>query len=1325
MTLDNSARNDAAREGPDRDEEALEELLSRYVDRLNAGEMLDAEKILAEHPTDGPELVERLEVFQSVCGSPCQASALGTLGDYTLRRRIGRGGMGVVYDAWQNSLDRQVALKVLPAGIAADNRAFMRFMREAKTAAQLQHQNIVAVYGMGVEQNTPYYAMEFVDGETLAQEVAKLKGAEPESPTPFGRKDGAGYFEELARAFADVADGLQHAHSKGVIHRDIKPSNLILDHERRLRILDFGLARLEGQESLTVTGDVFGTPLYMSPEQARRKKIPIDHRTDIYSLGTALYEMLALRPPFKGKDHHDTLSQIIERDPLEPRKVNPRVPRDLETIVLKCLRKEAADRYGTAEALGQDLRRFVRGDPIEARPQGRWERTTRKAWRSRWKILIASVIGILVVVSTILGHFTYRDRLAKDLARYEESVARSMLLVELSAISSAADARLEKNALLPGGLFELADFEGASGEFMEALEELSRQERRFPGRPEAYYQRARVLLALERSEDAIVDLKNALRVDAEFMPARVALEDLGEGLPPHAVSLADSSKGSESWREDWAGYHEAMRRSDYPRVVECTSRLLETSAIGQAYFGIEIESRLRRAEARLKLKDLRAFADLEVVRIRWHSAPEPVLLQGLALHLLGHPEEGEKVFQKVFEAFPRRGNTSLWVAGIYLALADPVRAARWIERVEGEPARERLRALRLQTIGDHPGAVAAGSRALELEPGNPINHVALSDLFSLRDMQRQAAILENAAKLFPQNVEIKQALADVYFWLNRFPEAIKLAREVLQVSPRLALARVTLGASLLRLGQVDEALSVLEKVARDPKNFRHTLGWANFILGRLDEARLAYEGVDRLDQDSTALRTLGLIEARRGHPDKSLPLLMKSLEGYPRDGMAHYNLALFYEERGEWELAERYLADSYRLYPEDFSHWRLLNLLRGGESENPDLSALEELFMDLERRAALPGTFRDKQLLSRIILLRNKSPDEVQRASKLAREAFEEAKFPYPEILATLADTQYALDDKASALLSLEGAMLLHHATKGMAAQLDRWRKEVSMDGVAEQRSPESMLGVARAARGDGRWGQALDSSFEGLVTYPGEARFLGELALLWTSDPSPVEARLGALAAAGVQGRRDVRARASDLLAHFRRLRETGRVRIDCGGVGYIDYGGDGNSSRAEGTWSSDAFFRGGWDHGMLQSDQMSVGVAYTETRYADGQWSPSHCFKGRITGTDDMDLYRTVRWFHPAEFRPGYQIPLPPGRYIVRLHFVETWFQAEGLRRFDVLVEGRKFLEGLDPCLKGFAVAFIEELETTVDDGLLDIEFVPLCSYPAIAAIEVLRKE
>ena len=253
MGPEKNQSKDLANSGKQSDADlSMELLLWRYVDRINAGERIQASEVYADHPENAHEILEQLEAFQEIDTEFHPEDPLATLGDYTLRRQIGRGGMGVVYEAWENSMDRAVALKVLPAGAAADDKTFHRFMREARTSGKLSHPNVVPVFGVGIKEHTPYYAMELVEGETLAQILAKIREAEPEAETPFGPKDKVDYFVKLVRAFADVAEGLQHAHSKGVVHRDIKPSNLILDGEGRLRILDFGLAHLEGQESLTL-----------------------------------------------------------------------------------------------------------------------------------------------------------------------------------------------------------------------------------------------------------------------------------------------------------------------------------------------------------------------------------------------------------------------------------------------------------------------------------------------------------------------------------------------------------------------------------------------------------------------------------------------------------------------------------------------------------------------------------------------------------------------------------------------------------------------------------------------------------------------------------------------------------------------------------------------------------------------------------------------------------------------------------------------------------------------------------------------------------------
>ena len=330
-----------------------------------------------------------------------------------------------------------------------------------------------------------------------------------------------------------------------MIHRDIKPSNLILDSEGRLRILDFGLARLEGQESLTLSGDLVGTPLYMSPEQARRRKIPVDHRTDIYSLGTTMYEALTGRPPFRGTSHADTLSRIIERDPVAPRKVNARVSGDLETIVLKCLRKDAADRYGTAEALGQDLRRFVRGDPIEARPQPGWELLARRVRRHRATIAGATAMVIVFVLAATLLWMAHEDAYKSEIEDYDAKVAK---LYRRGFIYGTDVGRRLSSRAHGGFLHE--DFRSAEGEagpdpVATAVEQLAGSARILRDKPEPHYHRAGGLLLLDRTDEAREAIERALSIDDRFVPALALRGELPNTTDDHpdTLTLKDGARG--------------------------------------------------------------------------------------------------------------------------------------------------------------------------------------------------------------------------------------------------------------------------------------------------------------------------------------------------------------------------------------------------------------------------------------------------------------------------------------------------------------------------------------------------------------------------------------------------------------------------------------------------------------------------------------------------------------------------------------------------------------------------------------------------------------
>jgi serine/threonine protein kinase len=275
---------------------------------------------------------------------------------------LGRGGMGVVYKARQSGLDRLVALKVIVAGRHVGPSELSRFHREAEAVARLQHPNIVQVYEIGEQEGVPYLALEFVDGGSLAD---RLDG------TPLAPERAAEWVLCLARA-------VEHAHRRGVLHRDLKPANVLVTSDGTLKLTDFGLAkRLDVDGGETTTGMILGTPSYMAPEQAAGRVHEVGPAADVYALGAILYELLTGRPPFKGATTLETLEQVRTHEPVPPTALQPRVPRDLETICLKCLQKEPRHRYASAEALADDLQCFLAGEPISARSLTPLEQLTR------------------------------------------------------------------------------------------------------------------------------------------------------------------------------------------------------------------------------------------------------------------------------------------------------------------------------------------------------------------------------------------------------------------------------------------------------------------------------------------------------------------------------------------------------------------------------------------------------------------------------------------------------------------------------------------------------------------------------------------------------------------------------------------------------------------------------------------------------------------------------------------------------------------------------------------------------------------------------------
>jgi len=458
-------------------------LVEQVTARLQSGEPVDLEQVCRDHPAHETALKQLLPALRALAelsasasrGSPLgaappEAEPSGTLGDFRIVRELGRGGMGVVYEAEQISLARRVALKILPFAGVLDARSLQRFKNEAQAAAHLDHPNIVDVISVGCERGVHFYAMRYIDGMTLAEVIAELRREQGTGNRGQGTEEGSGFgvqgsgeeasrqevqppkqfvdaptesyrepsnpeaprpkvqdqrpkthdqnprstivaaglstehgrhsrdhYRSIARLAIEAAEALDHAHQLGVVHRDVKPSNLMLDARGKLWVTDFGLAHVESNAELTMTGDILGTLRYMSPEQALAHRGLVDHRTDVYSLGATLYELLTLRPMFDLHNRPEMLKAIVFDEPRAPRKLDGGIPAELETIVLKCLEKTPADRYATAKELADDLGRFATGVPIVARPISGAERF----WRwCRRNPVVAGLSGAVAVVLT-------------------------------------------------------------------------------------------------------------------------------------------------------------------------------------------------------------------------------------------------------------------------------------------------------------------------------------------------------------------------------------------------------------------------------------------------------------------------------------------------------------------------------------------------------------------------------------------------------------------------------------------------------------------------------------------------------------------------------------------------------------------------------------------------------------------------------------------------------------------------------------------------------------------------------------------------------------
>jgi len=871
----------------------LGEVLDEYLKALEAGNAPDREALLKGHPDLVEELGAALLGIDFVYSAAPRlapdehAETLPgrSLGDYRLVRELGRGGMAVVYEAEQISLGRRVALKVLPFAAVLDPKQLQRFKNEALAAAHLHHAHIVPVYGVGCERGVHYYAMQYVEGQSLAAAIRDLKGGlngdlkegctgeEPKTPiSSHGSNREPAYIRMATALGIQAAQALDHAHQFGIVHRDVKPGNLLVDHAGTLWVTDFGVASSVANVGLTMTGELLGTIRYMSPEQAQAKRAPIDHRTDVYSLGATLYELFTLEPAFPGDDPHVVIHDIATQEPVLPRRLNPAIPSDLETVLQKAMSKDPAHRYATALEMAEDLTRFLENRPIEAKRPGLIRRASQ--WSRRHRTLVGATAALLLLSTAGLATGTallWREQ-AHTNAAYGTAQANLRLALEaldqiyIDEAGGHPKIRegLPKDLLQRGlGFYEKFVAENSHNKGLVIL-------------LASAYQRAGLIFrelgeearAVESLNLAISAYDRALESDPRDTRAThnrgIALGEVGrfeEALASHNRTLeidpldayAHNSRGADLC-DHFGRYHEALAEFDRAIELEPLNSLAHMNR-GNALF------HLTRFEEALAACD-RAL-EIDPLNPRIHTC-RAAILNGL-----GRLKDALAACDRAIEINPRHTHAHI------------------------------NRGTTLLSLGRFEDAFASYDRALEIEPRNAwIHSLRGSALYDVGRFEEALAAYDRAVEIEPQNASYHCGRGNSLLELGRFDESLAACDRAIAIDPRNSGAHASRAAPLRELGRFDESLATCDRAIEiDPKDVKaqNGRGVALQLLGRIEEALAAYERAIELDPRNA------LIHINRG-------ALLCDYLGRPAEALAEFDLAIEIDPQDARALHNRSVA---------------------------------------------------------------------------------------------------------------------------------------------------------------------------------------------------------------------------------------------------------------------------------------------------------------------------------------------------------------------------------------------------------------------------------
>lgn len=799
-----------------------------------------------------------------------------SLGPYQLIQELGRGGQGVVWLAEDPRLGRKVALKVLNGLGPGAEEHLARFQREAALASKLDHPGICGVYDTGMAGDVPYIAMRYVKGETLAQHISsQMSDTAPEEPSSFillGDDDDE-VFEDvpeptssnhsssvdrrqihrLIEVFERIASALHAAHEVGIVHRDIKPGNVMLaESDSQPVILDFGLARDDSDEAgptLTQTGDLFGTPAYMSPEQISGSPMRIDRRTDIYSLGVTLYECLTMRRPFAEPTREALYKAVLTREPERARKVNHTIPGDLEVVLHCAMEKDRDRRYQTAADFAEDLRRVRAGEPILARKVSIFGRAWR--WSKRRPAAAALLMALLLGIPSVSGlgawWWTHREDVQAQADARRDRLVEDHLEVGFFELhhgtaqraTVAFEAALDAN---PGAAEAIAGLTSSLlrlGDPAAALDAIERGEAALE-RPDLLVRmKARVLRRLGREDEAARLFVTAPEISGTLMWFLEGIALIERG---HEVGH-ETPEGVALFEEAALALRCAVASSPRPRRAH--------------HYQLAI------AHGRLK-DDRGSMVTARVIEELWPDSPIAWFWIGFATNQT-HPERSLAAYRTVVRMDPGNAIAHANVGSAF------------------------------HRVGNREESVVAYREALTLDPDNAEVQERLSlALIEAKRFEEAVATCKTALATNPEDADFHVNLGTALNGLRRHDEAVAAFREAIRLEPTSGLAHINLGTALIGQGKIKESVASYERgLELDPTNFKGHYNLGNMLrhLGRLEDAAASFgRAIELAPEEPQARVNLGDVLNSLGRHEEAVASCREAVRLAPDMGLAHMNL---------------------------------------------------------------------------------------------------------------------------------------------------------------------------------------------------------------------------------------------------------------------------------------------------------------------------------------------------------------------------------------------------------------------------------------------------